>query len=111
MKILATVIVLLTLAAGQNVQHAPSRSQCTADANSWERNQDELINDVHLSVGDLGQRMGVMSVCSKAYPGELRFNLVGMDYLSATLTRVEHFLDRHPEVKQRFFDEDAAGMR
>ncbi len=110
-KLLATVIVLMASAAGQNVQYAPSREQCRAIANLWDRSADELAADVHLSVSDLGKRMGMMGVCSGAYPKELRYQLVATDYLFATSMRVEHFLERHPQVKQQFFDEDAAGMR
>ena len=110
-KLLAIVIVLMASAAGQNGQYAPSRQQCRALASLWEKNVNELAADVHLSVSDLGKRMGMMGVCSGAYPEELRYHLVARDYLFATSTRVEHFLDRHPQVKQQFFDEDAAGMR
>jgi hypothetical protein len=112
MKHLAIILALTSLAAAQ--QHAPSREQCNADANLWDVTHEQLSL---VASSELFARSKEMSDCALAYfVSNNERRLSRYDQLADVYTielwgRMMSFFGRHPNLKQQFFNEDAAGLR
>jgi hypothetical protein len=114
MKRLAVILVLASLAMGQDVQHAPTKEQCEADARLWTgptTNLQAIVNDPEVTEEELINRSEAMRTCNIAYPDDVYFLKAHTVLLKAHWKRLNDFLERHPTIAARFVAEDEAGKR
>jgi len=113
--LVVSVFVFTTLAAPQEVKHAPTLQSCTADLNLW-RSREESKS---LTVLEMSVRIRSMMDCTAAYQG-LANSAPGGElppawYLKITYEeeiedRLFNFVKRHGLSKQ-FAQEDESGKR
>lgn len=111
--VLMFLLLVTTVAMGQDIQHAPTIEQCRADLAVWS-NQTKQIED-KLPVRELAERESEMLDCAyvleSAYPSESKLaDQQGMVYGLIIGTRASHFLKRH-NIWTQFNNEDAKGAR
>ena len=110
MRMIASVLLLASVATGQNAKHATAVEQCRADRRLWtvaiedHSYRRETINTIEERTLELTKCAGVDLEYEMAYLD------AAMHYSIAEGNRLRSFLKRHHLVDQ-FKDEDASGKR
>jgi hypothetical protein len=114
MKMMAIALALLLSTVAHAQQHAPTREQCDADANLWNVEQPQLKI---LTGREVWERSNEMNDCAFAYfvlddqRRMSRYDQLADVYMFEWSGRMMSFLNRHPQIKEQFLKEDAAGQR
>jgi hypothetical protein len=98
----------------QEVHQAPTVEQCRADQRLW-LNEVEQTN-VSSSFPNLWAPEAEIKKCGSVDPnfdprGIDAYANIRWEMIAEKALRLEHFLDRHPEIRHQFVAEDAQGKR
>jgi hypothetical protein len=110
-KLLAIFAMLITGAAAQDIEHAPTVDQCHADVAVWYKQSKTEIESIPAHELDARRHEAYMcaDVLTDRLEREKSFGEANV-YASHLQERMKDFLKRHGFMQQ-FADEDAKGAR
>ncbi len=92
-----------------------SKAECEADAIHWNVTVTELqkLQDGPISITELDHRATVLLGCALTYMPmqESHYRDLSEVYDHASNIRVEHFFQRHPEIRAKLVQDDESGLR
>jgi hypothetical protein len=117
MRSLVSVVILLlattTLVVSQ--QREQSRSDCEAYVIAWNLAPADVhtLSDGPISITELDRRAEIMLGCSLTFAPmrDSQYRTLAEVYDHASNIRVEHFFQRHPEIRAKLLQDDEAGLR
>ena len=112
--VLAFVILVPSIAAGQDVEHAPTVAQCRAEQRLWRAEIEESVQDhsAHLpGIHGIREWEEEMSDCENVDPeNRLRYRNTESQLMLEEKLRMDDFLHHH-QLWDKFITADADGER